>query len=267
MTSTSAEVELTEREFIPSGVGFAPDLFAAQTALVNGGTSGIGFRVAEILALCGVQNLVIAARTESDGAQTRDHLLALAPAACVEFVRTDYLNAADVANLFKTVDERFGRLDVFVHTVITSAGPRPFAGTERWYWEKVVNALFLSFVDCASCAAPLMKRGGGGSIVSIASDALRVATPGESIIGGAMAANAMFAKVLAIEEGRNGIRVNVVSPTITRDTRGYEKAMQGGFTSPRPNSEPAWACRRPLRSRTRSRSLPADCRRRPPARS
>jgi gluconate 5-dehydrogenase/3-oxoacyl-[acyl-carrier protein] reductase len=59
---------------------------------------------------------------------------------------------------------------------------------------------------------------------------MRVPTPGESVIGGGMSANAQFAKVLAIEEGRNGIRCNCVSPSNTTGTRAYDRVMSRDYS-------------------------------------
>jgi NAD(P)-dependent dehydrogenase (short-subunit alcohol dehydrogenase family) len=75
-----------------------------------------------------------------------------------------------------------------------------------------------------------MLAKGGGAIVSYASDAAKAPTPGESVHGGALAANVMFTKVLALELGRQNIRVNAITPSITRGARTYDAVMAGGFS-------------------------------------
>jgi NAD(P)-dependent dehydrogenase (short-subunit alcohol dehydrogenase family) len=70
-----------------------------------------------------------------------------------------------------------------------------------------------------------------GSIVCVASDASKVATPGEVAIGAAMAAIAMFCRGLAIESKRSGIRVNCVTPSIVRGTPFYDMLMRDAFAS------------------------------------
>jgi len=77
---------------------------------------------------------------------------------------------------------------------------------------------------------PLMQAQGGGSIVNIASDAAKVATPGESVIGAAMAAIVMFSRVAAIEGKRNGIRVNAVTPSLIANTPTAERVLEDGFS-------------------------------------
>jgi NAD(P)-dependent dehydrogenase (short-subunit alcohol dehydrogenase family) len=75
-----------------------------------------------------------------------------------------------------------------------------------------------------------MLARGGGAIVSFASDAARIATPGEAVLGGALAANVMFIKTLALELGRQNIRLNAVTPSITRGTKTYDRVMASGFS-------------------------------------
>jgi len=71
---------------------------------------------------------------------------------------------------------------------------------------------------------------GGGSIINFSADAAKVATPGETIQSAAQSAVMMFTRTLAIEAGRFGIRVNCVSPSITRDTNSYDRMMGDSFS-------------------------------------
>ncbi|MFD2855272.1 SDR family NAD(P)-dependent oxidoreductase [Seohaeicola zhoushanensis] len=64
----------------------------------------------------------------------------------------------------------------------------------------------------ARAAYDLMAAKGAGCILMIASDAGKLATPGEAAIGAAMAGIAMFARGMATEGKRNGIRVNCLTP-------------------------------------------------------
>jgi NAD(P)-dependent dehydrogenase (short-subunit alcohol dehydrogenase family) len=76
-----------------------------------------------------------------------------------------------------------------------------------------------------------MRQRGTGVIVNIASDAAKSATPGETIIGAAMAAIVMFSKALAIEAKRDGIRVNVLTPSLIAGTPLTEMIMKEGFSA------------------------------------
>jgi NAD(P)-dependent dehydrogenase (short-subunit alcohol dehydrogenase family) len=77
---------------------------------------------------------------------------------------------------------------------------------------------------------PLMREQGGGSIVNIASDAAKVPTPGEAVLGAAMAAIVMFSRVTAIEAKRDGVRVNAVTPSLIAGTPTAENVLRDGFS-------------------------------------
>jgi len=69
-----------------------------------------------------------------------------------------------------------------------------------------------------------------GVIINVASDAAKIATPGETVIGAALAGVAMFRRALAIEGRRCGIRANCVTPSIVRETPFYERMMADPFS-------------------------------------
>ena len=69
----------------------------------------------------------------------------------------------------------------------------------------------------------------GSAIINVASDAAKVPTPGESAIGAAMAGVAMFSRTLALEVKRQGIRVNVVTPSVVDGARLRARVSAGGF--------------------------------------
>src|SRR5690606_32577587 len=75
-----------------------------------------------------------------------------------------------------------------------------------------------------------MQSQGGGSIVNVSSDAAKSATPGETVLGGAMAAITMFSRAAAVEAKRHGIRINVLTPPLLRGTPATEPATRDGFS-------------------------------------
>ena len=70
----------------------------------------------------------------------------------------------------------------------------------------------LDFAGHATVLLPYMMDQGHGSIMCVASDAAKLATPGEVVIGAAMAGIVMFCRGLANEAKRSGIRVNAIAP-------------------------------------------------------
>jgi len=78
---------------------------------------------------------------------------------------------------------------------------------------------------------PAMRARKAGSIILVASDAAKTATPGESVIGAAMAGIVMFVRTLAMEAKRDGIRVNALTPSIVADTLMHDRVMSAPFSS------------------------------------
>jgi NAD(P)-dependent dehydrogenase (short-subunit alcohol dehydrogenase family) len=71
----------------------------------------------------------------------------------------------------------------------------------------------------------------GAAIINIASDAGKVPTPGESVIGGAMAAITMFSRTLAMEAKRRHIRVNAITPSLVNNTLTFKRVTEDGFSA------------------------------------
>ena len=78
---------------------------------------------------------------------------------------------------------------------------------------------------------PGMREQGGGAIVNVASDAAKVATPGETLIGAAMAAIVMFSRAAALEAKRDGVRINVLTPSLIANTPGAELIFGDPFSA------------------------------------
>jgi NAD(P)-dependent dehydrogenase (short-subunit alcohol dehydrogenase family) len=69
-----------------------------------------------------------------------------------------------------------------------------------------------------------------GLIINIASDAAKIATPGESVIGAVMAAIVMFSRTLAMEAKRDGVRVNAFPPCWWTAPRRPSAFLAEGFS-------------------------------------
>ena len=210
---------------------FAPDLLKGRVALVTGSTAGIGARTAEQLARAGASTVILNGRSEESGLAMKAELEGLAPGARFEFMAANYNRPDEVERLFDFANS-LGGVDIFIHTCMVEGGGglRPFMESTRKDWEAIVSGIFLSLLECVHRAVPQMIAKGGGAIVSFASDAAKIATPGEAVNGGALAANVMFCRAAGLELARHNIRVNAVTPSITRGTKTYDKVMAGGFS-------------------------------------
>lgn len=209
---------------------FAPTLLAGKVALVTGSTSGIGLATAELLGRAGARVVVLNGRDETVGRSEAARLDALMPSTAFRFIAADYAIQEQVDGLFGQIAHAFGGLDILVHTATGGDPPDLFMNTDPAGWQATLEGKLISLMRCCRLAIPMMTGRGGGAIVSVASDAAKLATPGESVIGAAFAGNAMFMKTLAVELARQNIRANVVTPSITRNTRTYDAVMAGEFS-------------------------------------
>ena len=210
--------------------GFGSDLLTGKVALVTGSTSGIGLATARQLGRAGARVVVLNGRDAAAGREIADRLATETPTAAFRFIAADYREQASAAAMFTQISNLFGGLDILVHTATGGGPPDLFMNTDPADWQPTLEGKLISLMRCCRLAIPMMMTRGGGAIVSVASDAAKLATPGESVIGAALAGNAMFIKTLAVELGRHAIRANVVTPSITRDTRTYDTVMASEFS-------------------------------------
>jgi NAD(P)-dependent dehydrogenase (short-subunit alcohol dehydrogenase family) len=179
-----------------------------KTALVTGGTSGIGRAAAEALARDGA-NVIVTGRDRARGDEV---VAAIADAGgSARFIRADLASATDVARL----SSEAGHVDVLVN----NAGIFPFGATHD-----IDEATFDSTFDVNVKApffltaklAPRMAANGGGAIVNVTTMAADLGMPGMATYGASKAAAGLLTKAWAAEYGPQGVRVNAVSPGPTR---------------------------------------------------
>ncbi len=199
-------------------------------AVLAGATSGMGFECAAQLAEAGAPAVVINGRDEARGGAALDALRKRAPDTDFRFRSADVTDAAQAAALIDFAVAEFGRIDVLVNCAGGDYTPRLLHDTAIEDIAAIVTHVLMGALHCSRAALPAMMSQGGGSIVNIASDAAKLATPGESVIGAALAGILMFTRTLAMEAKRSGVRVNCVTPSIVRGTRSYETLMAHEFS-------------------------------------
>ena len=121
-------------------------------------------------------------------------------------------NDADIARVFDTVHDVYGRLDFLVHS-IAFAPPQdlrgPYAQTSREGWHLAMDISVYSLVAVCRAAAPLMTT--GGSIVTISYYGGEKVIPGYNVMGVCKAALEHSVRYLAWDLGGRKIRVNCLS--------------------------------------------------------
>ncbi len=127
-------------------------------------------------------------------------------------VRDDESIEAAFAELAKAFD---GQLDIMVHAIafadINDLGGE-FVEVSRDGWNLALEVSAYSLVAFCRQARPLMKKAGGGSIMTLSFAGGEKVVPGYNIMGVAKAALDMSVRYLAYDLGPDGIRVNAISP-------------------------------------------------------
>ncbi len=135
-------------------------------------------------------------------------------AASADVIRCDVTQLDQVQAMFKYAVERFGTVDVLVNNVGWDQ-LMFFTQTTPEFWHKIIQINFIGVLNCTYAALAVMAPKNSGAIVSISSDASRQGEPREAVYGGMKAGINSFMKTIAKENGRNGIRCNVVCPGVT----------------------------------------------------
>lgn len=183
-----------------------------KTALVTGGSRGIGKGIALALAAEGAR-VCIAYRSNTTTAQNALHELQSRGAESLA-VQADVTDPQKAKFLVDTVVERFGRLDILVNNVGEFRW-RPVAESSAEEWNHILGSNLFSVFHSCKAAIPVMRRQRWGRIINLgavgADRAFGQATI--SAYASAKAAVVAFTRSLAVEEAKHGITVNVVSPS------------------------------------------------------
>ena len=199
--------------------------FEGKVAIVTGASTdpGIGTASARRLAVEGA-SVGINARSEPRLRATESALRSqgLDVVACPGSAGSDSLPAL----LVDTAIERFGRLDLLVNAV----GGAPHIGSAlTMSQDQLMKTVALNTWPALSLVQEAMARGladGGGAVVNISSGSPKKTTPSMAAYAAAKAALNALTRTLANDLGRRGVRVNAVSPGLTK-TEGT-RDMWGG---------------------------------------
>ncbi|MDP3651894.1 MAG: SDR family oxidoreductase [Rhodoferax sp.] len=182
-----------------------------KTALITGGSSGIGLATAKLfleqgarVAITGRDPVVLEQARESLGHGT-------------VAIQSDAGKMEDIEQLVRTVQDRFGRLDIlFVNAAI--AAPAPFEFVTEAQFDAQAGANFKGVFFLIQKALPVLAQ--GSSVMVTTSISNQVGAPAFSVYAACKAALRSLVQSLARELIDRGIRVNAISPGPT-DTPGF----------------------------------------------
>jgi NAD(P)-dependent dehydrogenase (short-subunit alcohol dehydrogenase family) len=177
-----------------------------RTALVTGGTSGLGLAIAERFLAEGA-SVVVTGRDVRLGTEAEARLHELGRA---WFVRADAADQAAVASSVAVAVDRLGGLDVLVNNAGIGIEARAI-NTPLAEFDRIMSVNVRGYLLYAQAAYPHLAAR-GGCMVHVSSDA---GVAGEQAIGAysvSKAAEIMLSKMLALDGGPDGVRSNCICP-------------------------------------------------------
>jgi 3-oxoacyl-[acyl-carrier protein] reductase len=205
---------------------------SGKTALITGGTRGIGRSISLLLAEAGASTACVYRGDEAAAAQSLAERSATGGKH--ENVRSDVSTEDGIASVALWYAETFGEgLDILILNA-AAGGRGPITELAVDDWHKIVDTNMTAAFLLTKAFAPKMPR--GGSIIAIASGAGHVGMEGLAAYGASKAGLIRFCEAVAQDLGPAGVRVNVVSPGHT-DTSFFGKPSDNHV--PRPSTSNA----------------------------
>jgi NAD(P)-dependent dehydrogenase (short-subunit alcohol dehydrogenase family) len=181
-----------------------------KVAVVTGAAAGIGEATAELFAEEGarVALLDVDPTGEAVAQRIRTH------GRSALFARADISAEADVAAAMTLVADTFGRIDILVNNAAVFVLKGLDATPDDWRRSLDVNVVGTAL--CTRYAAAVMRRGGGGSIVNLASISSYIGQPEFLTYSATKAALLNMTRCMAVDLAPHNIRVNCVCPATIR---------------------------------------------------
>jgi NAD(P)-dependent dehydrogenase (short-subunit alcohol dehydrogenase family) len=184
-----------------------------RVAIITGASRGIGLAIARAYSAAGA-HVVLASRSQE--------AVDLA-AAEISGGHGDVLpiaahtgDPAAAGILVERTVDAFGRVDILVNNAATNPHFGPLLTADEGQWDKILDINLKGYVRMIKACVEVMARGGGGSIINMASIAGLEPQPGMGVYSVSKAAVIMLTKVLAAELAPRGIRSNAIAPGLVR---------------------------------------------------
>ncbi len=193
---------------------------AKKTAIVSGGSKGIGKAIAMKLAQAGANVVICSRRKENlDSAvnEAESNGLTFVPIEC---------NTSNKKSIQSVVDytiEKFDKVDVLVNNAAANPYYGPILNSEDSHWDKIFDVNVKGYFNFAKACSETMIANNSGKIINVASIAAKTPLEGLGVYNISKAAVVMLTKVLAKELGEHNINVNTLAPGLIKTD--FSKAL------------------------------------------
>ncbi|MGG5207723.1 SDR family NAD(P)-dependent oxidoreductase [Chryseobacterium sp. MIQD13] len=185
-----------------------------KTALITGGTTGIGLAAAKLFLKNGAK-VVIAGRRQEEGNKALEILKQISPD--IQFIQTDVSKNNEVQHLINETLKYFGTLDIAFNNAGIEGQFSSIDETTEEEFDKVLNINTKGvWLACKYEIEQFKKQRTGGTIVNTSSWLARGASSGSAVYSASKAALDGLTRALAVETAAEGIRVNAIQPGYIR---------------------------------------------------
>src|SRR6516164_5690945 len=187
-----------------------------KTALVTGGSEGIGKGIARALAREGVDVAICARRKEPLEAAAEE--ITKETGRKIVAIAADLRKDGDAKNFIERSEKALGRVDIMVNNAGSAVGGVIEHLTEE-DWEKGLQLKFMGYVRCLRYVLPIMVKQGGGRVVNLIGNDGVKPSYWEIAPGAANAAGQNLTRSLAGQYGKHNISFCAVNPGPVRTER------------------------------------------------
>ncbi len=191
-----------------------------KTAIVSGGSKGIGKAIALKYAQAGADVVICSRRKENLEAaviEAESNGFSLIPIEC---------NTSNFDSIQSVVDltmDKFGKVDILVNNAATNPYYGPILNSEDSHWDKIFDVNVKGYFNFAKACSISMIKNNYGKIINVASIAAKTPLEGLGVYNISKAAVVMLTKVLAKEFGQHNIQINTLAPGLIKTD--FSKAL------------------------------------------
>jgi NAD(P)-dependent dehydrogenase (short-subunit alcohol dehydrogenase family) len=211
------------------------DRLKNKVAVITGGGAGIGRATCELFAEEGAA-VVVAERDEVTGRDVAQGITDRGGRAL--FVRTEMADETSIQAMAAAAEKEFGRVDILVNNAAVFVLKGIDATVAEW--RQILDVNVVGPALCSKYCVPIMRRGGGGAIVNLASISSVIAQPQMVTYNTTKAAVASMTRCMAMDLAADNIRVNAVGPGAVWTQIVQRLTSEAGLDRKAANADAEW---------------------------